>query len=53
MEITLKIKNVYGNDLSYPVCEKGLVFATMLGRKSLTDRDIRYIKELGYVIKYT
>ena len=51
MEITVKIKNVYGKDTIYPVCDKAKIFAKMVGQTTLTQRDINNIKELGYTIK--
>jgi len=50
MQITVKIKNVYGNDLVYPICEKSKIFALISGNKTLTDETIQLIKELGYGI---
>lgn len=43
-------KNVYGNDLTYPVCETAKTFTKMLGRKTLTRDDLIYIRELGYLL---
>lgn len=51
MKIKVNIKNVYGNELVYPVCEKALLLAKLAGRKTFTDRDIATIKELGYIIE--
>ena len=51
MEILVKVKNVYGNELVYPVCEKSKIFALMGGTKTLTDEALYLIKELGYIIK--
>lgn len=51
MTITIKIKNVYGKELVYPVCNKGLTFAKMLNRKTFNAYDITNIKELGYTLQ--
>jgi hypothetical protein len=52
MEITVKVKTVYGNDLIYPVCEKAKAFVTIQGGKTLTSRTIgTLIDKLGYEIK--
>ena len=51
MTITIKIKNVYGKELVYPVCTKGLTFARMLNRKTFNAYDIANIKELGYTLQ--
>lgn len=48
MSLKVRIKNVYGNETIYPVCDKARVFARMLGQSTLTRRDIASIKELGF-----
>lgn len=48
--ITVRIKNNYGQDTIYPVCEKAKTFSKMLGQKTLTRGDINNIKELGYAV---
>lgn len=50
MDITVEIKNIYGTDKIYPVCEKAELFAAMTGCKTLTNAAINYIKQLGYTI---
>ena len=52
MEKTIKvsIKNVYGNDLTYPECEQSRIFAKMAGKKTINPQNIKLIKELGYAI---
>jgi hypothetical protein len=50
--IIVRIKNVYGKDLIYPVCEKAKAFATIQGGKTLTNRTINtLINELGYDLR--
>ena len=50
MEITVRRKTVYGNDVVYPVCDTAICL-TMLGdTKTLTPRQIGIIKALGYKI---
>lgn len=44
-------KTIYCQDLIYPVCEEAKTFAEMLKQKTLTDRDIQFIKRLGYTIE--
>lgn len=51
MSIQVQIKNVYGNETIYPVCDKAKTFAMMVGQKSLTRRDIDLIKKLGYTVE--
>lgn len=48
MELIIKIKNVYGNEAIYPVCEKGGSLAKFKGQKTFTRRDIDILKQLGY-----
>jgi hypothetical protein len=50
MEIIVRRKTVYGNDVIYPVCDTAQCL-TMLGdTKTLTQRQIGIIKALGYKI---
>lgn len=44
----ITIKQVYGKDTVYPACDDSQVFASMLGRKTLTEADMRQIRTLGY-----
>lgn len=50
MEIKVEIRNVYGNDLIYPVCETAKDLAALAGDKTLTTFSIQLIKKLGYKI---
>jgi len=52
MEITVKIRSVYGTDKVYPVCNKAYVFAEIAGTITLTDKTLAKIKQLGYQIKH-
>ncbi len=49
--IQVMIKNVYGNEKVYPICERAKIFAKMVGQTTLTDFNLKYIKELGYTIQ--
>jgi hypothetical protein len=49
--IKVTIKNVYGKETIYPACEASEKFAALAGQKSLTAREIKLIKELGYSIE--
>lgn len=51
MSIQVSIKNVYGNETIYPMCEKSKAFARMLGQKTLTFSDIQHIKEIGFEVQ--
>lgn len=48
--ILVEIKNVYGIEKIYPVCERAELFARMTGCKTLTEATIHYIKKLGYAV---
>ena len=50
MEITVKIKSVYGTDKVYPVCDKAVAFAHIADTITLTDYTISKIKALGYKV---
>lgn len=47
----IRIRRVYGRDTIYPACDDSRIFADMLGRKTLTERDMRHIRTLGYNIE--
>ena len=46
--IEVQIKNVYGNEVVYPLCFVGKSFALIAKTKTLTDETIQIMKELGY-----
>ena len=48
--ITVDIKNVYGNELIYPVCFNAKKFTALTKRKTLNKKDIDIIKTLGYKV---
>lgn len=48
--ITVEIRNVYGEDKVYPVCEKAYLFANIGGTITLTQRMIDSIKLMGVEI---
>lgn len=50
MQITIETKEVYGNTLYYPVCDKAKTFAEMVNAKTLTPSVLRNIKQLGFQI---
>ena len=50
MTITVEIKNVYGNELIYPVCDAAKNFAKLAGKKTLTRNTISIIKQMGYSV---
>jgi len=48
--ITVRIKNVYGEDKYYPVCEMAKLFARIAHQTTLTAANIKMIKEYGYAV---
>ena len=50
MQITVKLKNVFGVERIYPICEKAKLFTKLAGSATLTAEKIKYIKELGYKV---
>ena len=51
MNIQVQIKNVYGNELIYPICSNAKTFANIANTKTLTFETIQLIKKLGYTIE--
>lgn len=47
-EIMVRIKNVYGVEKVYPVCEKAKLFSDIAGTTTLRPSDLKAIQELGY-----
>ena len=48
MKIIVSKKNVYGNELIYPICDKAKLFALISDKVTLSPRVITLIKKLGY-----
>ena len=48
--ITVKIKNVFGNERIYPVCPQAKLLTRLTGHKTLTRHAISLIKEMGYTV---
>ena len=51
MIIQVTIRNVYGNRLIYPACDKAREFAHLTGNKTLNHYNISTIKRLGYKVE--
>lgn len=51
MAIQVQVKNVYGNELVYPICDKAKLFAEIAGDRTLTFNTLKCIKALGYRIE--
>jgi len=52
-EITVLIKSQYGKTAIYPRDHKAHIFADMLGQKTLTPTNIKFIKALGFTVTKT
>ena len=50
MEITIKLRNNYGQQVAYPACEHSELFAAIADTKTLTARTLNLIKTMGYTI---
>ena len=44
-------KNVFGNNLVYPICLQAKLLTALTGQKTLTQDAINIIKRLGYKLK--
>lgn len=51
MNITVAVKNVYGREVIYPVCNKAKLLAELAGTKTFTQHAIQTVKALGYSIQ--
>ena len=49
--IKVEIKSVYGKETIYPACQISSVFASLAKQTTLTAREVKLIKELGYEIE--
>ena len=50
-KLIVQVKNIYGIDRIYPVCEKSKIFSRIAGLKTLQPTVIDEIKKLGYQIE--
>ena len=50
-EITVRVREVYGQPKYYPECESAKVFASIAGTTTLTEQTLRRIMKLGYKVK--
>lgn len=51
IQLTVRIKNVYGKPLVYPVCEQSKLLAKLADKITFTTEDIKIIEQLGYEFK--
>jgi hypothetical protein len=49
--IHVEKKNIYGNELLYPVCQRAKIFAVLTGQKTLSAGAISSIKRLGFSVR--
>lgn len=48
--VHVRVMDVYGRQVVYPVCDKAKVFASIADTKTMTDSTLRCIRKLGYTI---
>jgi hypothetical protein len=48
--IIVQIKNVYGKEVVYPICDKAKLFCKLAGTKTLVENAQCTILDLGYMI---
>lgn len=46
--VIIEVRNVYGNQNHYPVCDTGKLFLKLTGTKTLSLDQLKTIKALGY-----
>ena len=51
-EIKVYVREVYGNTLIYPACNKAKLFAKIAGTKTLLPSVLATIEELGYTVAW-
>ena len=51
--VHVRVTDVYGKRVVYPMCERAKVFASIAGTKTLTEVTLKLIKKLGYGISVT
>jgi|TARA_E500000331_G_scaffold347203_1_gene387083 hypothetical protein len=49
--IKVQLRNVYGNELIYPMCQDAQRFARLTQTKTLHRDDIATIKSLGFTVE--
>jgi hypothetical protein len=50
MKISVETKSVYGQIKVYPACPFSATFAEIAGTKTLSERNLRSIRKLGYAV---
>lgn len=51
MELSIEVKTVYGKETIYPRCNTSKLLAEFKGQKTLTERDLKILKEIGYTFR--
>ena len=51
-ELIVEKKNVFGQELVYPICENAKRVALLTGQKTLSSTSIIIIKRLGFTFKH-
>ena len=49
-KIRVQVKNVFGNNLIYPMCINSKRFTDLTNSKTLSRHNIKLIKELGFEV---
>ena len=49
--ITVRIDSNYGNRVVYPACQTSKLIAQLAGTRTLTDRALALVKQLGYTVE--
>jgi hypothetical protein len=52
-QIVILAKEVYGRQMLYPVCDTSRLFAAIADRATLSEVNIRRIRQLGYEVTVT
>ena len=50
LTIRIELKDQYGKQVAYPICDNAKTFADIANSKTLTDRTLMRIAALGYTI---
>ncbi len=51
--MTFTYKDVYGNRLYYPACEKSKIICALMGRKTLSKDIFPHLEKMGFEVKVT
>lgn len=51
MIIQVEVRTPYGKRMYYPLCPQAKLLASMVQRKTLTERDLEHIKRLGFTVQ--